>query len=176
MCRQSTSLPEQPKIPHSPDFKRTAMDSAGGKRMTMQIELVENAGEQERLAILEPLMAYNDAQVGEMSLEKFALLVRDESGARILGGLYGKIACSWLFIELLSVPEQARGQGTGSRLLRMAEELARKKACVGIWLDTFSFQAPIFYEKNGFTEIGQITDYPPGYSRHFFQKRLNQDS
>lgn len=156
-------------------FKNTPMDSTKGKRMTMHIETVENAGEQERLAILEPLMTYNNAQV-ESEFEKFALLVRDEPGGPILGGLYGKIAYRWLFIDLLSVPKQARGQGIGSRLLRMAEELACKKACVGIWLDTFSFQAPIFYEKNGFTEIGQIADYPPGHSHHFFQKRLNQGS
>lgn len=144
--------------------------------MTMQIEMVENAGEQERLAILEPLLAYNVAQAGEPRLEKFALLVRDEQGGQILGGLYGKVSGGWLFIELLSVPEQARGQGVGSRLMRMAEELARKKECVGIWLDTFSFQAPAFYQKNGFTEFGRIADYPPGHQRHFFQKRLNYDS
>ena len=51
-------------------------------------------------------------------------------------------------------------------------DLAREKECVGIWLDTFSFQAPAFYQKMGYSELGQIVDYPPGHRRHFFQKRL----
>jgi hypothetical protein len=39
--------------------------------------------------------------------------VRDEHDA-ILGGLYGRVIFQWMYIELLSVPEQGRGQGIGS--------------------------------------------------------------
>jgi hypothetical protein len=56
----------------------------------------------------------------------------------------------------------------------MAEDLAREKNCVGIWLDTFDFQAPDFYRKHGFSEFGQLQDYPPGHQRLFFHKRLDQ--
>jgi ribosomal protein S18 acetylase RimI-like enzyme len=56
--------------------------------------------------------------------------------------------------------------------MQRAEDLAREKDCVGIWLDTFSFQAPEFYKKLGFSECGEILDYPLGHKRHFFQKRL----
>jgi len=73
---------------------------------------------------------------------------------------------------LLAVPEQGRGQGIGSKLMNMVEEFAREKDCVGIWLDTFDFQAPGFYKKLGYTECGEIVDYPLGHKRHFFQKRL----
>jgi hypothetical protein len=45
---------------------------------------------------------------------------------------------------------------------------------VGIWLDTFDFQAPDFYRGHGFTEFGKLSDYPPGHQRYFFQKRLDQ--
>ncbi|MGH8409424.1 MAG: GNAT family N-acetyltransferase, partial [Pseudomonas sp.] len=47
-----------------------------------------------------------------------------------------------------------------------------EKGCAGIWLDTFSFQAPGFYRKLGFSEFGHIAEYPPGHTRHFFQKHL----
>ena len=90
----------------------------------------------------------------------------------MVGGLYGKISYGWMFIELLSVPESMRTQGMGSRLMLAAEELAREKGCAGIWLDTFSFQAPGFYRKLGFSEFGHIAEYPPGHTRHFFQKHL----
>ncbi|MGD8221525.1 GNAT family N-acetyltransferase [Pseudomonas thivervalensis] len=139
--------------------------------MTLRIERTDTPTDEERQAILAPLRAYNTAQTGGSAPELVAWLVRDEQG-EIVGGLYGRVFFRWLYIELLVVPEQARGQGTGSTLMQMAEELAREKNCVGIWLDTFDFQAPAFYRKHGFTEIGQIDDYPPGHQRFFFQKRL----
>ncbi|GGC91032.1 hypothetical protein GCM10007418_08390 [Halopseudomonas salina] len=55
----------------------------------------------------------------------------------------------------------------------MAEKLALEKGYIGIWLDTFDFQAPEFYPKHGFTRFGQIDDFPPGHQRYFFQKRLD---
>jgi ribosomal protein S18 acetylase RimI-like enzyme len=141
--------------------------------MTLRIERTDTPTDEERQAILAPLRAYNTAQTGGSAPELVAWLVRDEQG-EIVGGLYGRVFFHWLYIELLVVPEQARGQGTGSTLMQMAEELAREKDCVGIWLDTFDFQAPEFYRKHGFTEIGQIDDYPPGHQHFFLQKRLTQ--
>ena len=140
--------------------------------MTTRIELIMNPADAERSAILKPLRAYNVAQAGEANAETFALLVRDEHTHEALGGLHGEIFYQWMFIELLAVPEHCRGQGTGARLMGMAEELAREKGCVGIWLDTFDFQAPGFYRKLGFSELGHIDDFPPGRTRFFFQKRL----
>ena len=139
--------------------------------MTLRIERSQNPTNEEREAILAPLRIYNAEQAGPGNPQPIALLVRDDNG-EILGGLYGRFFYQWLFIELLSVPEQARGQGLGSKLMQMAEDLARKKECVGIWLDTFDFQAPEFYKRLGYSELGQIADYPPGHKRHFFQKRL----
>lgn len=139
--------------------------------MTLRIERTDTPTDQERQAILAPLRAYNTAKTGGSAPELVAWLVRDEQD-EIVGGLYGRVFFRWLYIELLVVPEQARGQGTGSTLMQMAEELAREKNCVGIWLDTFDFQAPEFYRRHGFTEVGQIDDYPPGHQRFFFQKRL----
>ena len=139
--------------------------------MTLRIEQSQNPTEAEREAILIPLRAYNAAQAGPANSQPLALLVRDDNG-EILGGLYGRFFYQWLFIELLSVPEQARGHGLGTKLMQMAEDLAREKECVGIWLDTFDFQAPEFYKRLGYSELGQIADYPPGHKRFFFQKRL----
>lgn len=141
--------------------------------MTLRIERTDTPTDQERQAILAPLRAYNTAKTGGTVPELVAWLVRDEQD-EIVGGLYGRVFFRWLYIELLVVPEQARGQGTGSTLMQMAEELAREKNCVGIWLDTFDFQAPEFYRRHGFTEVGQIDDYPPGHQHFFFQKRLIQ--
>ncbi len=138
----------------------------------MELEVSFNVSEQEREAILKPLRAYNLSHTGEMPFETVGILLRDPATQAVVGGLYGKISYGWMFIELLSIPDSLRTQGAGTRLMHTAEELARQRACVGIWLDTFSFQAPGFYRKLGFSEFGHITDYPPGHQRHFFEKRL----
>jgi hypothetical protein len=47
-----------------------------------------------------------------------------------------------------------------------------RRGCVGVWLDTFSFQARGFYEKLGYRVFGEVADYPPGHTRHFLKKSL----
>lgn len=140
--------------------------------MELAMEVSFDVTAQEREAILKPLLAYNRSHTGELPYETVGILLRDPVNQEVVGGLYGKISYGWLFIELLSIPDSMRTRGTGTRLMHTAENLARDKGCTGIWLDTFSFQAPGFYQKLGFSEVGHITDYPPGHQRYFFQKRL----
>ena len=52
-----------------------------------------------------------------------------------------------------------------------AEARALERGCHSAWVDTFSFQAPGFYPKLGYTVFGEL-DYPPGHKRIFLQKRL----
>ena len=140
--------------------------------MSVKIERSENVTEAQRLAILTPLLAHNLANGGDDAHETFALLLRDPDSNEVIGGLYGKISYRWLLIDLVSVPESMRGQGIGEQLMRKAEEVAREKQCVGIWLETFSFQAPGFYRKLGYVEFGRLADYPPGHMRFYYQKQL----
>ena len=140
--------------------------------MNLRIERKHNPSTEEREAILVPLRAYNASKSASPPPEHIALLIRDDND-EIVGGVYARLFYQWLFIDLLAVPEQARGQGMGNRLMQMAEDLAREKECVGLWLETFEFQAPEFYKKCGYSEIGHIADYPPGHKHFFFQKRLN---
>lgn len=93
-------------------------------------------------------------------------------GESFLGGLTAKVGAEWVFVELLALSEAARGRGIGRQLIERIEALAREKGKAGIWLDTYSFQAPDFYRKMGFREVGRIDDYPRGEARHFFAKTL----
>ncbi len=101
--------------------------------------------------------------------EQIAIMLKNEAGNAV-GGLWAKLYYDWLFVELLFVPENLRGEDFGTRLLTQAEQIARQKTCIGIWLDTFSFQAPGFYEKNGYERFGALKDYPKGRERIFFRK------
>ena len=127
----------------------------------------------DRRDIVAPLDAYNLAQAGPGGWLPSAIMIRDEESARNVGGLWGWIAYDWLHIELIAVPEDARGQGHGRTLMQMAERMARERGCVGIDLDTFEFQARGFYEKLGFEVFGVLDDHPKGQKRFFMKKRLD---
>lgn len=93
-------------------------------------------------------------------------------GARFLGGVTTRTVQEWMYVSLLAVSPEARGTGLGAQLIATAEAAARERGLVGVWLDTFSFQAPGFYEKLGYSRFGALPDSPVGEERIFFAKRL----
>jgi ribosomal protein S18 acetylase RimI-like enzyme len=117
------------------------------------------------------LRDYNIEQVGPANHIPLWLFARDPAG-KVQGGLRGETYWSWCTIDVLAVAKLYRRQGIGSRLLTKAEEIARARGCVGIRLDTTSFQAPDFYHRHGYTEFGRIEDYPLGHARLWFMKKL----
>jgi ribosomal protein S18 acetylase RimI-like enzyme len=114
---------------------------------------------------------HNTRQAGPVKHVPLWVFARDDTG-KVQGGLRGQTYWSWCVIDVLAVAEAYRGQGIGSRLLVKAEEIARSRGCVGIRLDTTSFQAPDFYRRHGYVEFGRIDDYPPGHARVWFMKRF----
>lgn len=123
-------------------------------------------------AILAPLVRHNDASAGPNNRRLVVFALRDDEGA-VIGGLWGVASYRWLFVQYLAVPETLKGRGLGRALMAAAEAEARALGCVGVWLDTFSFQARGFYEKLGYRLFGSIDDYPPGESRFFLSKRID---
>jgi GNAT superfamily N-acetyltransferase len=103
----------------------------------------------------------------------FAIEKRD--GGVWQGGISGAMGKDWMHVELLAVAEGLRGTGLGGQLIAAAEALARRHGMTGLWLDSYSFQAPGFYRSRGFVEFGRMDDQPLGAARHFFHKRLTSD-
>ena len=127
-----------------------------------------------RAAVVDGLVAFNRSQTPDFTGQfgTIGLMLKHPGTGATDGGLTARIGFGWMFVELLFVPERLRGQGVGRQLMQQAEAVAREKGCIGIWLDTFSFQAPGFYEKLGFALFGEIANYPPGGSRFFLHKHL----
>ncbi len=140
--------------------------------MDFTIRLTDTRDEAVRAAILAPLVAYNHAKTGRDDPRALVLTLED-STKRVVGGLWGRTAYDWLFVELLFVPESARGNGVGTDLLRRAEREAIARGCHSAWLDTFEFQARGFYERLGYTCFGELANYPAGSSRYFLKKALS---
>ena len=135
---------------------------------TITVDPEANA-EGERV-LVEGLIGYNTAHAGPANYRALSLSLRDGAGG-ILGGVSGVTQWNWLFIKLLWVSEELRGQGFGRALMSSAEQEALARGCTNIYLDTFSFQARDFYERLGYEVFGQLTDFPPGHTRYFLQKR-----
>jgi ribosomal protein S18 acetylase RimI-like enzyme len=70
------------------------------------------------------------------------------------------------------VAEALRGQGHATRLMAAAEAYAIEKGCVGVTLDTFSFQARPLYEKLGYRVFAELKDHPKGHNQYWLTKRL----
>jgi GNAT superfamily N-acetyltransferase len=89
-----------------------------------------------------------------------------------VGGVLGEVYWGWFYLDLLWVKEELRGRGYGHRLLEIAEDEARKRGAKHVYLDTFSFQAPDFYERHGYQVFGELEDFPTGHQRYFLRKDL----
>ncbi len=77
-----------------------------------------------------------------------------------------------MFIDLVYLPECLRGQDIGTRMIRMAEDEARRRGCRTGVLYTMTIQAPGFYQRLGWRVFGEIPCDPPGNSRIFLMKTL----
>jgi len=139
--------------------------------MTPDLFITEEAAPEQRAAILALLADYNGRQAGPAAITPLSITLRDAAG-QIVGGLHAASAYDWLIIELVFVPETMRRCGVGAALLARAEEVARTRGCVGVWLDTFSFQARGFYERLGYRVFGTVEDHPVGAARYFLKKTL----
>ncbi len=131
---------------------------------------------EDQAAIDQALSDFNNATIGPGPGPHghFAVLARDAAGA-VQGGLWARFGRGWLFVELFILPAALRRQGFGARMLAMAEAAGRARGCTDAWLDSFSFQAPGFYARQGWREFGRLADYPSGQTRHFFTRRLTED-
>jgi GNAT superfamily N-acetyltransferase len=117
------------------------------------------------------LVRFNREQAGPLRYTRTVMSVRDAKG-RLLGGLILQSYWRESYIELLWMSARTRGIGLGSKLLKRAESHARRRGSRLIHLNTYSFQAPSFYEKLGYRRFGRMSGSPQGHSRHFYAKRL----
>jgi GNAT superfamily N-acetyltransferase len=117
------------------------------------------------------LKAALPADIRSFDRVPLAVVLRDAEG-RLVGGLAGHTLFGWLAIELLWIDPAARAAGNGRRLLAAAEQEALRRGCHHARVDTYSFQAPGFYERCGYAPTVTLEDYPHGHRRHFYAKPL----
>jgi len=122
--------------------------------------------------VSDALDAFNVEVTGTNDVRPLAVLVRDAATAEVVGGLTGRTSLGLLFVDLFFLPPDLRGRGLGSEILQAAEDEGRRRGCRSAVLYTISFQAPGFYERNGWRTFGQVPCDPPGTTRVFMSKDL----
>ncbi|WP_286173404.1 GNAT family N-acetyltransferase [Clostridium sp. WB02_MRS01] len=102
---------------------------------------------------------------------EFTNIARNEKGV-IVGGVSGSTYLSSLEIEVLWVQEAYRGQKIASRLLEVIENQAKDAGCQIVHLTTYSFQAPLFYQKQGYVICGEVNGFPDDIRLYTLKKQL----
>lgn len=116
------------------------------------------------------LGAFNVEVLGPADSKPLAITIRSKGDGALIGGLFGRTGFRRMFIELLFIPDGLRGQGIGPKLLQQAEDEAKRRNCLGAWLETLNADAMRVYVRSGYRVFGEIPDYPPGNTRYFLSK------
>ena len=121
------------------------------------------------------IIAFNNEQIPDLEPieheKRFHVFARDEDG-NVQGGI--RATCFWntLHIELLWLAKETRGSGIGRDLVDRAEDYAREHKCTNALVETTSWQAKPFYEKNGYLHMATLNDRPKGHASHYLRKTL----
>lgn len=141
----------------------------------LAIEVTAAPSKADRDAVGDGLGEHNRAAYGDLQKAECWILARDAAGM-VQAGAKCQVSWGWLYVDWLWVAQALRGQDLGSRMLAAAEALARDRQCLGVHLFTYSFQAPGFYAKQGYAEVGRLADSPPGAIRYWFAKRFDKET
>jgi len=131
----------------------------------------ENGDSAKREELRNLLRTYNRSKREPAESQALDIYLEDEEG-NLLAGLTGETFGNWLEIEYLYVSDDLRGQGIGSKILKMAERESKERGCKYSFVDTFNFQAPKFYEKHGYKEVFALKNYPYTGERYYYTKEL----
>lgn len=138
----------------------------------MPFVIKEVITQEDKEELLTGLRAYNRQFIDTSGWGDICVYWRDEQDV-MRGGLIGQRKGDWLSIDYLWVCETTRGKGVGSEIIKRAEDLAREKGCLYALVDTISFQALPFYQKQGYQLVKTLEDFPlAGMARHYLTKAL----
>lgn len=138
--------------------------------MKIEYQWSEKASDFIRSKVVEYNMQFipNEART---LLKKMSFIYRNNEN-EIFGGITAHTFWNQMHIDFLWVSEEFRHSGYGSQLLKQMEALALEMGCRVIQLDTFSFQAPEFYIKNGYKVIGLCKDFIEGADQYYLEKNF----
>jgi GNAT superfamily N-acetyltransferase len=139
----------------------------------LRLTLTDAPDDQAQAVIRGGLTEYNTEEAGYRDSRPLGILVSDPETGEVIGGLLGRTSMGRFFVDLFFLPESLRKNRIGSRIIRKAGDEAKRRGCSRAVLFTVTFQAPGFYERQGYEVLGRIECDPPGHTRICMTKRLD---
>lgn len=139
--------------------------------MDYNIEIERNPGSETIKQIRKGLISHNIEQSTIKDSQSLALKAVNTEG-KLVGGL---VAWQWggcMEIEYLWIDDSSRGAKVGTQLIRQLELLLSGHSQKTLTTNTFSFQAPEFYLKNGFSITDEVFGFPDGVKKFYLKKIL----
>lgn len=117
------------------------------------------------------MLNYHDKMGHRRTSEVINIFLKD-SKKKVYGGAIATVLWNGIEINSLWVDESLRSQGYGRKLVLEIEKEGRARGCTIVYTNTFSWQAPKFYEKLGYKVYGKLENFPPGNNLTYFYKEL----
>ncbi len=119
------------------------------------------------------LSEFNRAATPDVTpAEELTIRVRDETD-ELVGGISGWTWGGASGMGMVWAHPAFRGAGLGSELLRAFETEAASRGCTHVFVTSFTFQAPGFYERHGYRQIFRWEGVPtPEHADVHFRKDL----
>jgi GNAT superfamily N-acetyltransferase len=139
----------------------------------MRVKAKHDLSPDEVAAVEHRLYEHNREATGARDGRNLGFVIRDESGD-VIGAALGHSWAGIAELKLLWVAEEHRGRGMGRALLNSFVDEARSRAVKRIWLASYAFQAPLFYERAGFVLVVDIKDWPIGHTNSILCRAVSE--
>jgi N-acetylglutamate synthase-like GNAT family acetyltransferase len=116
------------------------------------------------------LYEFNAARTGLHDGAGLAFIA--EAGGETVGAAAGYTWGGICELRQVWVHDAWRGRGLGEELMHQAVDEARRRGCAHVFLTTYDFQAPVFYERLGFRRIAEVADKPLGHTEFIMRLTL----
>jgi len=127
----------------------------------------------DKKVMVDGMLAYHANNGHPRETQIYSVLLRNQNN-EVKGAVVVSFLYQGMHIDSLWVDESLRNQEWGSKLMKMVEEEAIKRECSIAYTDTFTWQAPEFYKKHGYSIYGELEDFPVGNSLYYFVKKLKK--
>jgi GNAT superfamily N-acetyltransferase len=114
---------------------------------------------------------FNDEAAPLHEVQALSCFARGPEDA-VIGGAVGRTWGACCELQQLWVQLPYRRGGIGRELMARFEARARERGCRTFYLETFSFQAPGFYQGLGYGVQSQIEGFSAGIVKYLMVKRL----
>ena len=120
--------------------------------------------------MVEEMLAYHAGKGHPRKIELFSIALKNPED-KLLGCIVVSFLWNGMHIDSLWVDESMRGKDYGTRLMEIAEKEAITRGCAIAYTDTFTWQAPSFYEKLGYIIYEKLEGFPEGSSLSYYLKK-----